>query len=99
MELFRGARLEVSRIYGGHERSITGRHKALDVYQMVQLSYGQDEEKMHRYGQLLRAMLRDQIRWIYDRDHVRALTHENGRESLALAVAATHLADQSTRKP
>src|SRR5947207_15886675 len=70
MEIFRGARLDVTRIYAGRDRSGSGRHKPLDVYQMVNLLSGDEVEKMHRYGELLRAMLRDQIRWIYDRNHV-----------------------------
>ena len=49
---------------------------------------------MHRYGELLRSVLRDQVRWIYDRSHERKLTEQNGRNSLALAVRATELADQ-----
>jgi hypothetical protein len=40
-------------------------------------------------------MLRDQIRWIYNRDHTRKLAKENGRESLAMVVEATRWADQS----
>jgi predicted dehydrogenase len=95
MDLFPGARLDVTKVYGGKERSSFGRHKPLDLYQMIELNYGLAEEKMHRYGELLRAMLRDQIRWIYDRDHVRKLTEQNGRDSLALAVEANRLADQS----
>jgi hypothetical protein len=35
------------------------------------------------------------VRWIYDRSHQRKLTDKNGRDSLALAVRATELADQT----
>jgi len=87
--------LDVTDIYGGAERAAHGRHKPLDIYQMVEVSFGWEQEKMHRYGELLRTMLRDQIKWIYDHKHVRTLTHENGRQSLAMAVAATRLADES----
>ena len=48
---------------------------------------------MHRYGELLRELMRDQIRWIYNRNHTRKLTEQNGRDSLAMAVEATILAD------
>ena len=51
---------------------------------------------MHRYGELLRDVMRDQVRWIYDRGHQRKLTEENGRASLALAVRATELADKAS---
>jgi predicted dehydrogenase len=93
MKILGDARLDVTRIYGGRDRVASGRHKPLDIYQVIEVFYAQEEQKMHRYGELLRAMLRDQIRWIYNRKHVRTLTHENGRESLALAVEATRLAD------
>jgi predicted dehydrogenase len=95
MELFPGARLDIPRLYGGKERSSRGRHKDLDVYQIVNITYGLETDKMSRYGELLRDMLRDQVRWIHDRAHVRKLTDDNGRESLAMAVDATRLADKS----
>ena len=33
----------------------------LYVYQVIELTYGAGEEKLHRYGELLRAMMADQI--------------------------------------
>lgn len=95
MDLFPGSRLDTPRIYGGKERTVRARHKDFDVYQSIDISYGLDHDKMARYGELLRDMLRDQVRWIHDRNHVRKLTEENGRESLAMAVDATRLADKS----
>jgi len=95
MDLFPGAQLDIPKLYGGKERVSRGRHKDLDVYQIVNLTYGLDVDKMTRYGELLRDMLRDQVRWINDRTHVRKLTDENGRESLAMAVDATRMADKS----
>ena len=95
MALFPGAQLDITSTYGPKDRTARGRHKALDIYQMAEITYGVGDHKMHRYGELLRAMLRDQIRWIYDRNHERKLTHENGRESLAMAVEATRLADKA----
>jgi predicted dehydrogenase len=95
MDLFKGARLDITAAYGGKDRAARGRHKPLDIYQLIEITYGRGDQKMHRYGELLREMLRDQIRWIYDREHVRKLTDENGRESLATAVEATRLADKA----
>ncbi len=95
MELFPGARLDVSAVYAGKDRTASGRHKPLDVFQKVELTYNPAIEKLHSYGELLREMLRDQIDWIHDRSHVRKITEENGRDSLALAVQATNLADSS----
>jgi predicted dehydrogenase len=94
MELFPGARLDVSAVYGGKDRTASGRHKPLDVFQKIELTYNPAIEKLHSYGELLREMLRDQIDWIHDRTHVRKVTEENGRDSLALAVQASALAER-----
>jgi len=99
MQLFEGARLDITSTYSPKDRVARARHKPLDIYQMIEITHGAGDHKMHRYGELLPAMLRDQIRWIYDRDHVRKLTHENGRDSLAMAVDATRLADEAEKIP
>jgi predicted dehydrogenase len=96
MNLFRRARLDIAQVYGGRTREVFSRHKTSDVYQLVDIHWGDEVEKMHRYGELLRSVMRDQIRWIYDRTHARKLTEQNGRDSLALAVQATELADRSS---
>jgi hypothetical protein len=93
MALFQG-QLDVTSLFGGKQRAAWGRHKPLDIYQRIEISYGLDCEKMHRYGKLLRAMFRDQLSWIYNPKHHRKLTEENGRDSLRMALQATRLADQ-----
>ena len=95
-DLFAGARLDISNVYSPADRSCRGRHKQLDVYQMFELHYGEGRNKMHLYGDLIRALAADQIAWINDRTHQRRITEENGRESLALAVRATDLARESS---
>ena len=95
-ELFAGARLDISSIYSGSDRSCRGRHKQLDVYQMFQLHYGEGHHKMHIYGDLIRALASDQIAWIDDRSHQRRISKENGRDSLSLAVKATELAREDS---
>jgi predicted dehydrogenase len=95
MELFKPARLDLTGICGGVTRAARGRHKALDIYQKIEISWT-NEDKMKVYGELLRAMMRDQVRWIYDRNHVRRITHDNGRDSLALGAEATTLAEQAS---
>jgi hypothetical protein len=95
MELFPGARLDVTKWYTGHERAARGRHKNLDLYQMIEISYGLENQKMHRYGELLRSMLRDQIQWIKNPAHRRKITDANGRDSLNQAVEAIRLAKDS----
>jgi hypothetical protein len=95
LDLFPGSRLEVINAYGGKGRAATGRHKPLDIYQHIELTYDPNAGKLRSYCACVREMLRDQVRWIYNRDHARKLTEQNGRESLAMAVEATRLADQS----
>jgi predicted dehydrogenase len=91
-QLLPGARLDVTAVYPPPERTCWGRHQRLDAYQMIELSAGDDAVKMHRYGELLRALLADQLAWVRDRDHRRRITDENGRQSLAMAQQADRLA-------
>jgi predicted dehydrogenase len=87
-ELFPDARLDVTTTYAGGSRSCRGRNQAHDVYQMIELVGGYERPKMHRYGDLLRALLADQLAWLRDRQHPRRLSERNGRDSLAMASAA-----------
>ncbi|HEX5269407.1 MAG TPA: Gfo/Idh/MocA family oxidoreductase [Gemmataceae bacterium] len=91
-DLFPGARLDVSAAYSGRDRACQGRHKALDVYQMIELTHGEGRLKSHVYGNLLRALLADQLAWLRDPAHRRRVTEENGRDSLAVACEADRLA-------
>ncbi len=91
-QLFAGARLDVSASYSPKDRACEGRHKSLDVYQMIELSYGEGTNKSHRYGELLRSMMADQIAWIRDHSHPRRIHGDNGRDSLAVALDADRLA-------
>jgi predicted dehydrogenase len=91
-EIFPGARLDVFATYAPRDRACYGRHKALDIYQMIELSWGDGTNKSHRYGELLRAIMADQVGWIRDRKHPRTITEANGRDSLAVACAADRLA-------
>ena len=91
-ELFPGARVDVTETYSAEDRLCYGRHKELDVSQRFELTCGEDVKKMHRYGELLRALFQDQVAWIRDKNHVRRITEENGRDSLATAVEADRLA-------
>jgi len=95
MELFPGSRLDITASFGGKSRLASARHKQLDIYQKIELTYNPGTEKMHCYGESLREMFRDQMRWIYNRNHKRKLTEQNGRDSLIAALQATKLADLS----
>lgn len=91
-ELFPQARLYVTEVYPPNQRICRGRNKETNVYQLLDLSWGDNRDKMRCYGELLRSMMEDQIAWIRDRSHSRRVTGQNGRDSLALAVAADRLA-------
>ncbi len=93
LEWFPGARLDVLKTYGGSDRAARGRHKELDLSQQIDLHYGLGDDKMRRYCECLRAMFADQVAWLADRTHVRKITEHNGRDSLAMAVAATRLSN------
>jgi predicted dehydrogenase len=91
-DLFPGARLDVSASYGPGERHCRGRGRDIDAWQQVELSHGDGASKGHLYGDLLRAMLTDQLAWVGDRSHVRRMTGEHGRDALRTACAADDLA-------
>jgi hypothetical protein len=93
MQIFPDARLDVLESYSGSRRLARGRHKDFDTYQKIDLHAGLEADKMRRYCELLRALFVDQIAWIADRSHQRLITEENGRNSLAMACAATRLAE------
>jgi predicted dehydrogenase len=91
-DLFPAARVDVVASYGGDDRACRGRGKAIDAYQVIDLSTGDGPPKSPLYCGLLRAMMEDQISWIRDHRHRRVVTEANGRDSLAIACAADTLA-------
>jgi predicted dehydrogenase len=90
-DILPGARVDVEALYGGADRAIRARHKSYEAYQRITLTSAQ-EQKMTIYGDLLRAMLTDQLSYLADRAHERVVTEENGRDSLRMSVEATLLA-------
>ncbi len=89
--IFPGARIDVESLYAPHERAVHARHKAYEAYQRITLTSA-PATKMTVYGDLLRAMLADQLAFIADPSHARVITEDNGRESLRMSVHATELA-------
>jgi predicted dehydrogenase len=90
-ELFPDGRLNASEIYPPSQRKCRGRFNEYDVYQLIEITGGH-QPKMHRYGDLVKAMMEDQAAWIRDRSHQRRITEENGRDSVALGEEADRLA-------
>jgi hypothetical protein len=95
LEIFPGARLDVLKSFGGQERVAHGRHKKWDISQQIDLSYGLGDEKMRRYGELLRKVFADQMAWLGSRAHVRLINEQNGLDSLRLAAVASAMATSS----
>lgn len=91
-ELFQGARVDVAAIYNGDERLCKGRGQQYDVYQRFMLHWGEQQQKLPLYCDLLRRMMTDQVAWIRDRSHQRLITEQNGYDSIATACAADALA-------
>jgi len=89
--IFPGARIDVESLYAPSERVLRARHKTYGAYQRIVLTSA-PTSKLTVYGDLLRAMLADQLAFIADPSHARVITEDNGRESLRMSVRATQLA-------
>ena len=89
--IFPHARIDVESLYAPSERALRARHKTYEAYQRITLTSA-PATKMTVYGDLLRAMLADQLAFIADPTHPRVITEDNGRESLRMSVQATQLA-------
>ena len=89
--IFPGARIDVETLYGPSERALRARHKTYDAYQRITLTSA-PATKMTIYGDLLRAILTDQLAYLAEPSHARVITEDNGRESLRMSVQATQLA-------
>ncbi|MGH2574284.1 MAG: Gfo/Idh/MocA family protein [Ignavibacteria bacterium] len=92
-ELFPHSQIEVVRLYSGREREVISRHKQYQVYQKYNLTY-REGLKMNLYGQVVRGLMEDQLKWISNKTHKRKVTELNGRASLETALEAGKLAHQ-----
>ena len=62
------------------------------------MRWGEGHQKLPLYCEVLRALLKDQVQWIRDRQQARTITEENGRQSLSLACNADRLARQTVER-
>jgi predicted dehydrogenase len=92
LEIFPGSKLDITSVYAGKDRAVRARGKELDIYQRIKVSYGFDNEKMHVYGDILKRIINDQIKWMENKDHKRVITEQNGYNSLMMAIDAADLA-------
>ncbi len=72
----------------------TARHRMIRPERMVTLTFAAGRQQQALYAQCLQEMLADQLAWTQDRSHPRLITERNGRDSLAMALEATELAEQ-----
>ena len=93
MDLLPGAQLNVTANIDP-TKPIGGRHKTFHAYQQLEIRFGFEVEKQHRYSELLRLMFRDQAAAIEQPGVHRIISEENGLSSLETAFAA----DQMARK-
>ena len=91
-EVFSGATLDITTMYGGKDRKFSARHRKHAVTQRVLLHGGERVEKMHVYGRLLRSMIADQMAWIANPKNRRLLDEENGLRAVAMAEDANRIA-------
>ncbi len=91
-ELFPTAELDTIETYTGQQRQCRGRHHDFEVDYRIRLTVGQQQDKMTRYGELVKALMEDQINRIADESHRHRITEHNSRESLRMAVQANALA-------
>jgi predicted dehydrogenase len=87
MDLFPGAQLNVTANIDS-TKPIGGRHKQFYAYQQIELRYGFEVEKQHRYSELLRLMFLDQATYLNAPTHNRIITEQNGLSSLETAFVA-----------
>jgi hypothetical protein len=90
-DIFPGAAVDVESLYASGERSMVARHRTYEAYPRITLT-SVAATKMTLYGDLLRALLADQLASLADPSHVRVVDERNGRESLQMSVDATRLA-------
>ena len=92
-QLLPEAKVEIVTRYDDSERKAVSRHHAREVDVRAILRVEARLSKYEVYGEMLRALLSDQIAAMRDARHVRTITEGNGRSSLAYATAAQNLAD------
>ena len=73
---FRARAIDVEQLYAASERAVHARHKTYDAYQRITLTSA-PATKMTVYGDLLRAMLADQLAFIAEPSHTRV---DHGRQ-------------------
>lgn len=80
---------DVAREVQGHR----ARHQEISADRVLDIMFSVTNSEQSLYAECLRAFLVDQLAWIDNHNHARKVTAQNGRDALAIAMAATELAD------
>jgi len=91
-DLAPGPEPEVVEEYQGEARKCSGRHKQIEVDGRYRVTLEAGIGKQELYGEVLRALLDDQLAAMADPGHRRRVDETNGVTSLEMAVAADRLA-------
>lgn len=91
--LFPGAKTEIVEPLSKDSRSASSRHQPREITLHARLVADAGLPKMELYGEILRALMRDQLQAIADPGHGRIVSESNGLSSLAYAVAAQAAAE------
>jgi len=90
--LFKGA--EIDLIEHHETQKVTrGRFKTITYAHKISLDTGDTLQKMTLYEELVTSMFTDQVAWIRDRSHIRAINQDNAVTSLRMAVDADNMAN------
>ena len=94
-EFFPGSEVTLLQHYEGRDREAAshGMTRTIDV--KGRLTAAAEWPKMKLYGEMVRALMSDQIMAIHHPGHHRRISEANGVNSLRMATRATYLAEQS----
>lgn len=90
-DLFPNSSLSVNSYFLGMHREMNSRHKERNVYQHINMKYGFEKIKMNIYGDIVKELFTDQLKYIKDRAHKRVITEQNGLNSFMYAYEASLL--------
>jgi len=86
-----GAEVTVVENYTGQQRQVMGRGEMRFVTKRLRIKFCPETDKQEIYSASVRDLLADQIAYIHDRTHRRAITETNGRDAVAWAQKAVEL--------
>lgn len=95
-EILPHAEIKVLERYTEDGRMAASRHQKRDITIHATLSATAGLPKMELYGEIIRALMADQLRAISDPQHLRTISESNGVSSLAYAARAQEMAARQT---